>query len=200
MTRIAVFASGHGSNLQALMDACQSGEFSVSATIDLVVSDRPGCYALARARESGIETLALVPANYASKAQYEAIILDKLRQLQIDYLVLAGFMRLIGSTLLEGYSKRIINIHPSLLPLFPGKDAIGQALAAGVTETGVTVHYVDEGMDTGPIIAQERITMVPGEGRESLESRIHALEHCLYPKVLKQIFTGGNGNGKTCTN
>jgi len=198
MTKIAVFASGQGSNLQALIDASAKGE--LPARIELVVSDRRGCYALTRAEEAAIETLVLSPADYESRSQYEAIILEKLLELQIEYLVLAGFMRLIGPTLLAPYPERIINIHPSLLPLFPGKDAIGQALAAEVTETGVTIHYVDEGMDTGPIIAQERISVNPGEDRRSLEDRIHALEHRLYPKVLKQIFTGGNANGKTRTN
>ncbi|NMB19536.1 MAG: phosphoribosylglycinamide formyltransferase [Firmicutes bacterium] len=198
MTKIAVFASGQGSNLQALIDASAKGE--LPARIELVVSDRRGCYALTRAEEAAIETLVLSPADYESRSQYEAIILEKLLELQIEYLVLAGFMRLIGPTLLAPYPERIINIHPSLLPLFPGKDAIGQALAAEVTETGVTIHYVDEGMDTGPIIAQERISVNPGEDRRSLEGRIHALEHHLYPKVLKQIFTGGNANGKTRTN
>lgn len=198
MTKIAVFASGQGSNLQALIDASAKGE--LPARIELVVSDSRGCYALTRAEEAAIETLVLRPADYGSRSHYEAVILEKLLELKIEYLVLAGFMRLIGPTLLERYPERIINIHPSLLPLFPGKDAIGQALAAEVTETGVTIHYVDEGMDTGPIIAQERISVNPGEDRRSLEGRIHALEHRLYPKVLKQIFTGGNANGKTRTN
>lgn len=198
MTKIAVFASGQGSNLQALIDASAKGE--LPARIELVVSDSRGCYALTRAEEAAIETLVLRPADYGSRSHYEAVILEKLLELKIEYLVLAGFMRLIGPTLLERYPERIINIHPSLLPLFPGKDAIGQALAAEVTETGVTIHYVDEGMDTGPIIAQERIPVNPGEDRRSLEGRIHALEHRLYPKVLKQIFTGGNANGKTRTN
>ncbi len=198
MTKIAVFASGQGSNLQALIDASAKGE--LPARIELVVSDSRGCYALTRAEEAAIETLVLRPADYGSRSHYEAVILEKLLELKIEYLVLAGFMRLIGPTLLERYPERIINIHPSLLPLFPGKDAIGQALAAEVTETGVTIHYVDEGMDTGPIIAQERIPVNPGEDRRSLEGRIHALEHRLYPKALKQIFTGGNANGKTRTN
>lgn len=186
MTRIAVFASGNGSNLQALIDAIGQGK--LRAEIKLVVSDRPDCHALQRARSAGIAVLAFEPADFRDKAHYEGVIAEELAKSRVEYLVLAGYMRLIGSTLLQLYPRRIINIHPSLLPHFPGKDAIGRALAAGVAETGVTVHYVDEGIDTGPVIAQERIAVVPGEGRADLEQKIHAVEHRLYPQVLRQIF------------
>lgn len=189
MTKIAVFASGNGSNLQALIDAIGQGE--LPASIELVVSDRPGAYALQRAINAGIPTLMVNPRDYRDKAHYEGVMAEKLEELQIEYLVLAGYMRLLGPTLLNRFCGKIINIHPSLLPLFPGLDGIGQALAAGATETGVTVHYVDAGMDTGPIIAQERLELSPGEPRASVEERIHALEHRLYPRVLKEIFTGG---------
>ncbi|MDI9484286.1 MAG: phosphoribosylglycinamide formyltransferase [Bacillota bacterium] len=186
MTRIAVFASGNGSNLQALIDAIGQGK--LRAEIKLVVSDRPDCHALQRARSAGIAVLAFEPADFRDKAHYEGVIAEELAKSRVEYLVLAGYMRLIGSTLLQLYPRRIINIHPSLLPHFPGKDAIGRALAAGAAETGVTVHYVDEGIDTGPVIAQERIAVVPGEGRADLEQKIHAVEHRLYPQVLRQIF------------
>ena len=132
--------------------------------------------------------MAFEPADFRDKAHYEGVIAEELAKSRVEYLVLAGYMRLIGSTLLQLYPRRIINIHPSLLPHFPGKDAIGRALAAGAAETGVTVHYVDEGIDTGPVIAQERIAVVPGEGRADLEQKIHAVEHRLYPQVLRQIF------------
>jgi phosphoribosylglycinamide formyltransferase-1 len=186
VTRIAVFASGNGSNLQALIDAIGQGK--LRAEIKLVVSDRPDCHALQRARSAGIAVLAFEPADFRDKAHYEGVIAEELAKSRVEYLVLAGYMRLIGSTLLQLYPRRIINIHPSLLPHFPGKDAIGRALAAGAAETGVTVHYVDEGIDTGPVIAQERIAVVPGEGRADLEQKIHAVEHRLYPQVLRQIF------------
>lgn len=186
MTRIAVFASGNGSNLQALIDAIGQGK--LRAEIKLVVSDRPDCHALQRARSAGIAVLAFEPADFRDKAHYEGVIAEELAKSRVEYLVLAGYMRLIGSTLLQLYPRRIINIHPSLLPHFPGKDAIGRALAAGAAETGVTVHYVDECIDTGPVIAQERIAVVPGEGRADLEQKIHAVEHRLYPQVLRQIF------------
>lgn len=186
MTKIAVFVSGNGSNLQAIIDAARQGE--LPAAIELVVSDRPGCYGLTRAQSAGIATLAFNPKDFKAKAHYEELIAKRLKELEVKYLVLAGYMRLVGSVLLERYPRRIINIHPSLLPLYPGKDGIGQALAAGASETGVTVHYVDEGIDTGPIIAQERVVIFPGEGRASLEQRIHAAEHRLYPMILRQIF------------
>ena len=188
MTKMAVFASGHGSNLKALIDAMKRKE--LSATIELVVSDRSDCYALVRARQERIPTFAFHPREYENRSHYEKLIVAELEKRGVEYLVLAGYMRLVGPTLLERYPGRIINIHPSLLPLFPGKDAIGQALMAGATETGVTIHYVDEGMDTGPIIAQKRISIKPGEQRDSLEARVHDVEHRLYPEVLQQIFTG----------
>lgn len=192
MSRIAVFASGHGSNLQALIDAISQGK--LSATIELVVCDRQEAYAVVRATQCGIRTLVFNPRDYKNKAQYEEMISHKLAELEVEYLILAGYMRLIGPTLLERYPQRIINIHPSLLPAFPGKDGIGQALAAGATETGVTIHYVDDGMDTGPIIAQERIELALGEDRSSLEKKVHAVEHRLYPRVLQEILSSKGGS------
>lgn len=189
MTKIAVFASGQGSNLQAIMDAIATGQ--LGASLELVVSDKPGAYCLERAEGGGIPTFAFNPRHYTCKERYEAVLLERLKELGVEYIVLAGYMRLIGPVLLGDFPNRIINIHPTLLPLFPGKDGIGQALAAGVKETGVTIHYVDEGMDTGPIIAQERVTVTDTETRESLEKKIHAIEHRLYPEVLHDIFTRG---------
>ena len=187
MTNIAVFASGNGSNLGALIRAVQSGE--LHAQIKLVVSDNPEAYCLERARKARLSCFTFYPRKYPDKATYEGLILRQLRELNVEYIVLAGYMRLIGPTLLDAFPERIINIHPSLLPAFPGKDAIGQALAAGVPRTGVTIHYVDEGMDTGPIIAQRPVAIDPGETRESLAEKIHAVEHELYPRVLQEIFT-----------
>ncbi|MDI9412210.1 MAG: phosphoribosylglycinamide formyltransferase [Bacillota bacterium] len=186
MKKIAVFASGNGSNLQALIDAIKLG--ALQAEIVLVVSDRPNAYCLTRASEAGIPTFAFRAKDYENKEHYESVIKNNLEALGVQYLILAGYMRLIGTVLLESYPEKIINIHPSLLPLFPGKDGIGQALEAGVTETGVTIHYVDEGMDTGPIIAQEIIALDENETRTSLEEKVHAVEHRLYPKVLRHIF------------
>ncbi|HEY7123006.1 MAG TPA: phosphoribosylglycinamide formyltransferase [Ktedonobacterales bacterium] len=181
----AVFASGSGSNLQRFIDETHLGSFP--ATLALVVSDRPECYAVTRAQQAHIPVLALTPKAYPDKAAYEQVILRELRARQVRWIVLAGYMRLIGPTLLEPYRGRIVNIHPALLPAFPGKDAIGQALRAGVAATGVTVHFVDEGVDTGPPIAQMRVPILPADSAETLAGRIHASEHRLYPTVVADL-------------
>ena len=188
MKKIAVFASGSGSNFQAIAVAAQAG--ILNADISLLICDKPGAFAIDRAEMLGIPALVISPKSYPSKAAYEAEILQKLAGLEIDMIVLAGYMRLIGPTLLEAYEGKIVNIHPSLLPAFPGKDAIGQALAAGVEKTGVTIHYVDEGMDTGPTIASAAVKIVPGETRETLQKKIQRIEHSLYPEVLEQLLNG----------
>ena len=181
---MAVFASGSGSNFQAIQEAILCGE--LNASIELVVTDRPGAYVATRAKNLGIPLLELAPKSFASKALYEQAIVEALRAHEVEWVVLAGYMRLIGDVLLEAYEGRIINIHPSLLPSFPGKDAIGQALEHGVKVTGVTVHFVDAGMDTGPIIAQRAVEVVEGD-RVATEARIHAIEHELYASTLKQL-------------
>lgn len=185
MTNIAVFASGSGSNYEAIQQAINDG--AVDATVKLVVTDKPNAYVVERAKKFGVDVLALSPKDFNDKAAYEAAILTALHKLDVEWLVLAGYMRLVGPTLLGAYPNHIVNIHPSLLPSFPGKDAIGQAMAHGVKITGVTVHYVDEGMDTGRIIMQRAVDVVDGD-REATESKIHAVEHILYPEVLKYLF------------
>lgn len=187
MTNIAVFASGSGSNFQAIQEAIVRGE--LQANIKLVVTDKPGAYVETRAAQFDIPVLALSPKSFDSKAAYEQAIVDELRKLDIEWIVLAGYMRLVSETLLGAYPSKIVNIHPSLLPSFPGKDAIGQALAHGVKVTGVTVHFVDEGMDTGPIIAQTAVNVIDGD-REQTEEAIHKAEHALYTSALQQLFAG----------
>lgn len=184
-TKIAVFASGSGSNFQAIHEAIEAGE--LHAKIALVVTDRPEALVVQRAERAGIPVLAIRPKEYVSKAEYEAVITQELQRLEVEWIVLAGYMRLIGPTLLSSFKEKILNIHPSLLPAFPGKDAIGQALSHGVKVTGVTVHYVDEGMDTGPIIAQRAVDVVEGE-RELTEKAIHEVEHSLYKETLNKLF------------
>ena len=184
--KVAVFASGSGSNFQVIADAAQSGE--LHAEIVAIVTDKPQAYVVERATSAGISVIALSPKDFDSKADHEAAILEKLTELDVEWLVLAGYMRLIGDTLLSAYPNKIINIHPSLLPSFPGQHAIGQALDHGVKVTGVTVHYVDAGMDTGPILSQQAVEVVDGD-REKTEQRIHAVEHELYTKTLQQLFS-----------
>ena len=184
-TKIAVFASGSGSNFQAIQEAILRGD--LDASIEIVITDKPGAFVVTRAQGFGIPVLELAPKTFESKAHYEQAIVKALQEREIEWVILAGYMRLVGDVLLGAYENRIINIHPSLLPSFPGKDAIGQAFAHGVKVTGVTVHYVDAGMDTGPIIAQAAVEVVDGD-LAATEARIHEVEHVLYTNTLKQLF------------
>ncbi|WKA55779.1 phosphoribosylglycinamide formyltransferase [Planococcus shixiaomingii] len=183
--KIAVFASGNGSNFQAIADAIQAGK--LDAELVLAITDRPAALVVERARRLGIESFSFVPSQYDSKQLYEEMLKEKLFEHGVEWLVLAGYMRLIGPVLLDAFENRIINIHPSVLPAFPGKDAIGQTLAAGAEKAGVTVHYVDAGMDTGSIIAQQSFP-IAGRKREAVEAEIHKIEHELYPATLQRLF------------
>ncbi|MCQ6280531.1 phosphoribosylglycinamide formyltransferase [Bacillus sp. EB600] len=189
MKNIAVFASGSGSNFQAIIDAIQAGK--LDAHVTLLVCDHQDAFVVERAKKLGIPSFVFQAKQYSSKEAYEKEIILELTNRDVDFVVLAGYMRILGPTLLSGYEGRIVNIHPSLLPAFPGKDAIGQALRAGVKESGVTVHYVDEGMDTGPIIAQKSVSIDANDTLESLQTKIHAIEHMLYPAVLQTLMTQG---------
>ncbi|MBO2945680.1 phosphoribosylglycinamide formyltransferase [Paenibacillus sp. F411] len=186
--RIAVFASGTGSNFQALLDAQRKG--SLQAEIVLLVSDKPNAPVVERARNAGIEVFLFQPKDYNQREDYEREILSQLEAQGVDLIVLAGYMRLLTSVLVAPYSGRMINIHPSLLPAFAGKNAIGQALEYGVKVTGVTVHFVDGGMDTGPVIAQTALDIQPGEEEAALTERIHAAEQQLYPAVVSWFAQG----------
>ncbi|MBO8171701.1 MAG: phosphoribosylglycinamide formyltransferase [Bacillaceae bacterium] len=186
MKKIAVFASGSGSNFEAIMTACQDGTIRGGEVV-LLVCDKPGAYVNERAEKYGIPSFVFAAKQYEGKEAYERDILNVLREKQVDFIVLAGYMRLVGKVLLDAYGGKIINLHPSLLPAFPGKDAIGQAYDYGVKVTGVTVHLVDEGLDTGPIIAQRSIPVEEGESRESIEQKIHEEEHRLLPQVIQWL-------------
>ncbi|RFB10214.1 phosphoribosylglycinamide formyltransferase [Bacillus sp. HNG] len=192
MKKIAVFASGSGTNFQAIMDSIKEGR--LAAKIELVVCDKPGAKVIERASKEWVETFVFSPKEYPEKSLFEAEIVEKLRAKNVELIVLAGYMRLIGNTLLQAYRNKIVNIHPSLLPTFPGKDAIGQAYRAGVNMTGVTIHYVDEGMDTGPIIAQRELAIEPGDTLESIEEKVHDIEHEFYPQILQSLVTAKSGN------
>jgi phosphoribosylglycinamide formyltransferase 1 len=180
--KAAVFASGTGSNFEAIMNS-----ENLACEIVLLVCDKPGASVIEKAERYGVQTFVTNPIAYASKSEYELEVLKTVREFGVEWIFLAGYMRLIGVTLLEAYEGKILNIHPSLLPAFPGKDAIGQALQSGATVTGVTVHFIDEGMDTGPIVAQEKVAILPGDTEESLKVRIQQVEHALYPRVINDI-------------
>lgn len=181
--RVAVFASGNGSNFEALARACASGE--VDAEIAVCITDKPGAYVVTRARNLGIPSEEFRPKDFGSKLEYERAVLDALARHDVDFICLAGYMRLIGAVLLDAYRERIINIHPSLLPSFKGAHAIRDAFDYGVRITGVTVHYVDESLDGGKILAQAPVENSETDTLDSLETKIHACEHKLYPRALQ---------------
>jgi phosphoribosylglycinamide formyltransferase-1 len=185
---IAVFASGNGTNLQALIDAQKGGHFK--SRIVLVVSDKPGAFALERAKKSGIETFVQEPKGFASREEYDRALVKKLLDKKIDFVILAGYMRLVSPYFVSAFRDRIINIHPALLPSFKGTHGIKDAFDHGVKVTGVTVHFVDDALDNGPIILQEALEVPAGCTLESLEEKIHKIEHRLYPEAVK-LFEDG---------
>lgn len=188
MIRLAVFASGEGTNLEAILAAIAAGR--LDAEVAAVASDRPECGAVARARRHGLPTWALCPSDFPDKAAYErALAAAVTGRGEVDVAVLAGYMRIAGPVLRETFPC-MVNLHPSLLPCFPGRDAVAQALAAGVRVTGCTVHFVDEGVDTGPIIAQRAVAVRPDDDAERLRARIQRAEHRLLPEVLSLFAQG----------
>lgn len=183
--RIAVLASGEGTNLQALMD-----DPVVGPGIALVVSDRANAKALERARGRGIAAVFLDPNLHPDREGYDRALLRHLEAERIGYLALAGFMRILGPEIVRAFDGRIVNVHPALLPAFPGTHSVADALDWGVKLTGVTVHLVDEEMDHGPIVAQEAIPVLPDDDWDSLESRIHEVEHRLFPAAVRALVEG----------
>ena len=173
---IGVLASGNGSNLQALIDA--------GLPVSAVASNRKEAYALQRAREASIAAATFGLDCFPNRDERDLVMATWLEEHDVELVVLAGYMHLLRKPFLDRFPGRIVNVHPSLLPVFPGAHAIADALAAGVDTTGVTVHYIDEGLDTGPVIAQEEL---PVEPRATLEERIHAVEHRLLPKVVNDL-------------
>jgi phosphoribosylglycinamide formyltransferase-1 len=185
--RIVVLASGTGTNLQAILDSVHGSD---GVEVVAVGSDKPGAGALARATQAGIET-AVFPADaYEDRIGRDAAMGDWIEAHRPQLVVLAGYMQLLSEPFVARFRGRVVNIHPALLPAFPGLDAIGQALAAGVEETGVTVHFVDEGVDTGPPILQRAVPVPPGGDRARLEAAIHAVEHELYPEAIRMLAQG----------
>lgn len=184
--RIGVLASGRGSNLAAILRAQQAGQFA-KARIVVVASNIASARALDIARDAGIPAVTVLPKEYASPADYERAMLAAIQEHGVDLVVLAGYMKLLGPVLLEGFPHRIINIHPSLLPAFPGLCAQRQALEYGVRFSGCTVHFVDAGVDSGPVIGQRMVPVLPGDTEESLSTRILAQEHELFPAMIKLL-------------
>jgi phosphoribosylglycinamide formyltransferase 1 len=193
--KVAVFASGTGSNFAAILEAIQSQKIT-NVEVVLLVSDRPEALAVQKAKDESIPVFTFNAKDYPNKQAYEEEIHENLTQRHVDFIVLAGYMRLLGHVLLEAYDRKIINVHPSLLPAFSGKDAIGQALNYGVKVTGVTVHYVDEGMDTGAVIAQRAVMIGSDETRESLIKKIQEQEHSLLPEVIQSLANKEAANEK----
>lgn len=185
---IVVLASGAGSNLQAILDRLHGGPEGVRVVG--VGSDKVAAPALERARAAGIETASFPRDGYPEREARDAAIAEWVEGRDADLVVLAGYMQLLSPAFVARFRNRIVNIHPALLPAFPGLDAIGQALAAGVETTGVTVHFVDEGIDTGPVIVQREVPVPPGRDRTELEAAIHAVEHELYAEAIRMVAAG----------
>ena len=183
--KLGVLVSGRGTNLQALLDADLA-----PAEIAVVISNRPGAPALDRARAAGVPAVVVDHKGFAGRDAFEAALVAELAAHHVEAVVLAGFMRILGARFIEAFPGRIVNTHPALLPAFPGVDAPAQAIAHGVKLSGVTVHLVDAGVDTGPIIAQRAVPVLPGDTAETLHARIQVEEHRLLPRVVQALAAG----------
>jgi phosphoribosylglycinamide formyltransferase-1 len=188
MMRLGVLASGSGSNLQSILDACEQGR--VEARVAAVICNVPGARALERARASNVPAILLPHAGFARREEYDARLVEELRAHDVSLVCLAGFLRIITPVMLRAFPDRILNIHPALLPAFPGMHAVRQALAAGVRVSGCTVHIVDEGTDTGPIVVQAAVPVLDGDTEETLAARILVQEHRAYPRAISLFASG----------
>jgi phosphoribosylglycinamide formyltransferase-1 len=185
--RIVVLASGSGTNLQAILDRLHGRE---EIEVVGVGSDKPDARALERARKAGVKVKVFSRSEYPDREARDAAMADWIEARGADLVVLAGYMQLLSPAFVARFRERVINVHPALLPSFPGLDAIGQALAAGAEVTGVSVHFVDEGVDTGPVIVQREVPVPADRDRETLEAAIHATEHELYPEAIRMVAAG----------
>jgi len=181
-TRLGILASGSGTNLEAIAQAINDGD--VAAEIAIVVSDNPGAFALERAKRRGILYKVVDLADFPDRPSFDREVLGALTSANVDLVVLAGYMKLVGNEIIAAFPNRIMNIHPALLPCFPGEHGVPDALDHGVKVSGVTVHFVDEGLDTGPIVAQEAVPVEEGDDVESLHNRIHMAEYRIYPRAI----------------
>lgn len=186
MVRLAIFASGSGTNFENIVKQVEMGNIE-NVSVELLIVDREHAKAIERAERLNIPWIYVNPKGFATKADYEKAIVEYTQKKEIDLIALAGYMRIITPVLLNAYPRRIINLHPAYLPAFPGKQSILDAFEAKVSETGVTLHYLDEGIDTGEIIHQEKISIDPSWTLEILEEHVHALEYKMYPEVLNEL-------------
>lgn len=186
MTELAVLCSGRGSDLQSIIDAIQSGE--LPAKISVVITDKPGVRALERAERAGIKNICVDRKKFETRAEFEKEILEHLGG--IDLVILAGFMRILSPEFVKKFSGRLMNIHPSLLPAFPGAHAHRDVLAYGVKVSGCTVHFVDEGTDSGPVILQAAVEVKDDDTEETLAARVLEQEHIIYPEAIKLFVEG----------
>ena len=183
--KLAVLVSGRGSNLQAIIDSIEREE--LNAHISIVISSTRDAMALKRAEKHGIKTIFIDPTAYLNSKEYDKVLIEKLKEFSIDLICLAGYMRILGEEVIQTFKEKIINIHPSLLPAFPGLNAQKQAIVHGVKFSGCTVHFVDSGVDSGPIILQTVVPVYDNDDEKSLSKRILEQEHYLYPKAINMI-------------
>jgi phosphoribosylglycinamide formyltransferase-1 len=186
---LGVLISGRGSNLRAIAEAIDEGR--LDARIAVVISNRAGAAGLAFGRAAGLDTVVMPHREHASRADYDRALVDALRGRGVRLVCLAGFMRVLGPAFCAAFEHAVLNIHPSLLPAFPGPDAQQQAIAHGVTLSGATVHFVTPDLDAGPIVRQEAVPVLPGDDRDSLAARILEVEHRLYPAAIARVIAGG---------
>ncbi len=189
MIALGVLVSGNGTNLQAILDAIAAER--LGGEVRVVLSNKANAPALERARNAGVPAVTLAASDFPDREAFDQAAVDALKAHGVEWVVLAGYMRLVTPRFLDAFPMRVINVHPALLPAFPGLDAVGQALRHGVRVSGCTVHLVDTGMDTGPILAQSAVAVRPGDDEDRLAARIHAEEHHLLPAVLARISAEG---------
>lgn len=198
LLRIGVLASGGGTNLQAIIDRCQDGSLAVE--IAVVITNNPGAGALERAANAGIRTLCINHRNFSRREDFDSAMVKALQDAEVDLVVLAGFMRIITRTFIDAFPERVINIHPALLPAFPGLHVQQQAIDYGARFSGCTVHFVDGGVDTGPIIIQAVVPILSGDTAEMLATRILEQEHKIYPRAIQLLAEGRvHVNGRQVT-
>jgi phosphoribosylglycinamide formyltransferase-1 len=188
LPKLAVLVSGNGSNLQSIIDHIKDGK--LQAQIAIVLSNQADAYAIARAYKAGIPT-SIVPHDlYENRKAFDRALIEELERYEVEWVVLAGFMRILGTEFVHRFPDKVLNIHPSLLPKYPGINAIQKAFDNAESETGVTVHFVNEGVDSGNIILQEKVVITPQDTLESLETKVHLVEHQIYPKAIQKVLWG----------